>query len=97
MYKGVYRTNDVEDEKAGRVVFPSHWNGMNEDTMINRIFNSYNGFSNDVEYELFPDEGENEYNSNGFINGLLKASGMSILKPYSNLTGWEQFVPSNKF
>ena len=53
--------------------------------MINRIFNSYNSFSNDVEYELFPDEGDIEYNSNGFINGLLKAgraSGMSISKPW---------------
>jgi len=97
MYKGFYRDTDVNDPKKGRVVFPKIWNGMNEDTMISLILGHYAGFSNDVEYELFPDKGELEYNSNGFINGLLKASGMSIQKPYSKLTGWNQPVPQNKF
>jgi len=73
MYKGFYRDTDLNKPSSGRVVFPKTWNGMNEDTMISLILGHYEAFLNDVEYELFPDKGELEYNSNGFINGLLKA------------------------
>ena len=84
--------------KAGGVVFPKTWNGMDEDMMIDALFYKYDRFKDDdIEYELFPDVNDIEYNSNGFINGILRASNMAISQPLNNLTGWNHPVPNNKF
>lgn len=60
------------------------------------------GYPDSLTYKLFPDAGENEYNSNSFIAGLLSATGTSVADPSTifadgDYPGYELPVPSASF
>lgn len=60
------------------------------------------GYPDNLTYELFPDAGQNEYNSNSFIAGLLGATGTAIDNPASifadgDYPGFDLPVPSASF
>jgi hypothetical protein len=94
--KGRNRETDVNNAKAGQALIKFPNKGKDKD-VISNILAKYNNFKNNVEYEVFPDVGEKEYNSNGFINGLLLASGYTIARPDSRLSGWTQPIPKGYF
>jgi hypothetical protein len=58
----------------------------------------YNNIQN-VNYWFFPEDHEpgKYYNSNSFVNGLLKAADIESKKPTNKVPGWESWLPSNMF
>ena len=51
--------------------------GMSETEFYNGMANNFNGYTDDVDYDLFP-EGKDGYNSNSFATGLVQASGGTV-------------------
>ena len=95
--KGYNRDKDVNQAKDGMALIPTPWNGMSEKTIINKLFTAFSKYDDGLEYEMFPDVGQGEYNSNGFVNGILQSVGINIVKPYSGLAGWEVPVATAEF
>jgi RHS repeat-associated protein len=76
------RTNDVSEK--GYVlsnIFPTE--GFTENQLIDRLLNLNASYGDNLPYDFFPDKGDNTYNSNSFIYGLLGAADMKNI-PMSN-------------
>ena len=52
-----------------------------------------------VSYWFFPDgyPTGKHYNSNSFVNGLLKAAAITTKRPKSSVPGWESYLPAYMF
>ena len=57
--------------------------------------NNQNSF--DLDYEFFPNENSNGYNSNSFTAGLLYANSIWLNAPSYSVPGWEKPVPKLYF
>jgi len=77
-----------------------------ENELINRLFVLDDAYADNLDYECYPDKGEQEYNSNGYVSGLLKAAGITLPAfpadigehwPLYGYSGWDQPVPEEKF
>ena len=84
---GYNRDKDVNEPKAGWYQVPVR--GL-ESTLMLKIFNKDNHYDdNAISYELFPSPQDDERNSNSYISGLLRASGIWMSKPRENVPGWD--------
>jgi hypothetical protein len=69
---------------------------------IGLLFDRDNNFpDNELPYECFPDDDDNNRNSNRYTHGLLNASEIAtpefpVLEP-SKFPGWEKPMPLDKF
>jgi hypothetical protein len=72
-----------------------------EDVAIERLFALDANYPDNLTYECRPDEGTEEYNSNSYVAGLLKAANIphpSFPYRYSLIyPGWTKPVPANYF
>jgi hypothetical protein len=93
----VNRPTDVHT-KGFLVQILSLPHGMSEDEMITRLFQLDKNYGDDLKYDLFPDSGDAEYNSNSYVRGLLNAAGFPGLKtPPVYAPGTEKPVPTTEF
>ena len=78
---------------------------INEDALIARIFQRNANYRNDLKYCLLPTPTDNNYNSNSYLAGLLRAVGLppptfpGNPRPpsYHIFPGWGKPVPQDKF
>jgi len=68
-----------------------------ENVVIEDLFSADAGYSDDLEYELFPQASVDGYNSNSYTHGLLNAVGLIAPTPTHNVPGYSKPVPSTKF
>jgi hypothetical protein len=83
---------------------PLDLKGVDENKVINHLFETDKNYKDDLEYSLFPQEEGKQYwnksyNSNSYVSGLLNASGQDIpnLNKVINLPGYDKPVPAKYF
>lgn len=71
---------------------------MTQDELIDHLFALESNYKEDLDYDLLPALSfwEDDYNSNGWAHGFLKASGFDDFKGPNNY-GWSQPVPIDAF
>lgn len=99
--------NDVAPHSAGIPIKPPA--GMSADTYINYLLRLDRAYPDDLAYQIHPtgeyvtagrSGGANigpNYNSNGYVSGLLAASGVKPPQPPVEVPGYERRMPLNAF
>lgn len=72
--------------------------GGNEDAAIEALFAAERSYSDNEDYEYFPDEGSSSgRNSNSFASGILIATGFKGFPSPTRAPGFDVPVPSSSF
>jgi len=94
---GVNRDRDVAQRHNASDEELKLPDGSNEDDMIAQLFAATANYRNDLDYALYPDSGQNEFNSNGFAHGLLNFLGFQGYHQPPGTTGFNIIVPPQEF
>ena len=96
--KGINRQRDVDVEPIRLEKLPLH--ALEEIRLINDLYVYFAGYKDDLAYACVPEMNPGKYNSNSFVNGILRRAGAPLpLFPLRGNTapGWGTPVPSHKF
>jgi len=74
---------------------------MSDDDFITKLVNTHEHYNEQAWYSLFPQADDDDYNSNGYVSGLLDivlgiTDGYTVQQP-PNTPGFEKPVPPSYF
>jgi RHS repeat-associated protein len=101
LVEGVDRGTDVSKVKSGEsfeIAEIKPGKGDTENALIDRLFGVAGSYQDKLDYSLYPSKDGSDYNSNGFIVGLVNVLGGSVpIPPNVDLPGADKPVPPSKF
>lgn len=71
--------------------------GRDENEVITALFQADAAYKDDLGYQAFPSEKGDSYNSNSYVSGLLRASGVTTPELDPSVPGYDKPVPQEEF
>ena len=71
--------------------------GLSSAPYFVQMLSKYGNYSNNLDYELFPQSGTNGYNSNSYVHGLVNSASGGSSVEFNQFVGGSKPVPNNEF